>query len=90
MIVYIKDPDAVKDYGWDWGTHFLGADTIASSTWSVDSADLTIVTDSNDSTTTTVWLSGGVLNASYTVTNEIVTAGGRTDDRSFLIRIKQQ
>ena len=90
MIVYYKDPDAIKDYGWDWGTNFLGSDTIAASSWFTDSADLTIVTDANDTTTTTVWLSGGVTGAIYLVTNRITTAGGRTDDRSFRVKITEQ
>lgn len=89
MIVYIKDPDAISDYAWDWAS-FLGSDTITISMWLIDSADLIIVTDSNDATTTTVRLFGGILETSYTVTNRIVTGDGRTNDRSFRIRIKQQ
>lgn len=89
MIVYYKDPDAIKDYGWDWGTNFLGSDTIAASSWFAGSG-ITIVTDSNDTTTTTVWLSGGTLGATYLITNRITTAGGRIDDRSFHVKITEQ
>ena len=90
MIVYYKDPDAVKDYGWDWGTNFLGSDTIAASNWFADDVAITITTDSFDNTTTTVWLSGGTLGATYLITNRITTAGGRTDDRSFHVKITEQ
>ncbi len=59
MIAYTKDPDAIKDYGWDW-SEFLGQDTISASTWSVDTG-ITVDDDDFDTTTATVWLSGGAL-----------------------------
>ena len=37
-----------------------------------------------------VWLAGGVAVQSYTVTSRIVTFGGRTDDRSFTIQVKDR
>lgn len=87
---FVKDPDAVLDYGFDW-SQWLGTDTIATSTWIVESP-LSIVPASefNDDTTTRLFISGGDLNASYVITNQITTVGGRTDDRSIEIRIKQR
>lgn len=90
MILYYKDPDASKDYGWDWGTDYLQGDTIADSEWFADSADLTLQDDTFDDTTTTVWIAEGILGATYLVTNRITTDGGRIDDRSFRIKINQQ
>lgn len=81
-----KDPDAILDYMIDW-TAWLGSDTISSSTWTVTTG-ITKVSSVNTTTTATVWLSGGTLAATYNVTNRIVTAGGRTDDRTIVIRIK--
>ena len=80
-----KDPDAVLDFKMDW-TAALSAvsDTIVSSQWLADSG-ITIDSQTNDSTTATVWLSGGTAGISYAVTNRIVTAAGRTDDRTILV-----
>lgn len=83
-----KDPDSVVDYQFDWST-WLGADTIATSTWIVP-AGITLDSDTNTTTTTTAWLSGGTLNATYIVTNRITTVGGRTEDRSMIITIREK
>lgn len=85
---FTKDPNAVLDYQVDWAA-WLGADTISTSTWTVP-AGLTAGTASNTTTTATVFLSGGTDGASYTVSNRIVTAGGRTDDRSFVLKVRQK
>jgi hypothetical protein len=78
-----KDPNAVLDYKIDWTT-WLAGDTISSSTWIVPSG-ITKTTESNTTTTTTIWLSGGTADTEYEVVNRIVTAGGRTDDRTLHI-----
>lgn len=85
---WVKDPDAVKDYTVDW-TAWLAADTISTSNWFV-SAGLTVGTKTNTNSAATQWLSGGVKGKSYRVTNRIATVGGRTEDRSFNIVVKDQ
>ena len=85
---HLKDPNATKDYGIDWAS-FLAGDTIQSSTWIVP-AGLTSSNPSNTSTTTTVWLAGGTLGETYTVTNRVVTAGGRTEDQSLRFYIRDR
>jgi len=84
----LKDPDATLDYQVDW-SEWLGSDTIASSTWVVDSG-ITLDIDTNTTTTATAWLSGGTAGETYTATNRIVTADGRTDDRTITIQIAQK
>lgn len=89
---YTKDPDAVLDYLVDWSAWLPDGDTITASTFTVNSDDNgAIVVDDTlfDSTTTTVWLSGGVAGEKYTVTNHITTADGREDDRSITISVKE-
>jgi hypothetical protein len=86
--VTVKDPDAVLDYSINWST-WLGDDTIAASTWTADNDGLTVVSSSNTTTATTVWLSGGV-GGIYNLRNRIVTAGGRTDDRTIQIVVEQR
>jgi hypothetical protein len=97
-LIVTKDPDAELDYGFGW-TEWLAdvpagedPDTISSSSWIVSGADseLSDADATHDETTTTVWLSGGTVGITYTVTNRIVTAGGRTEDRSMQIRIVEK
>jgi hypothetical protein len=87
---FVKDPQAQLDYLIDWAA-WLGADTIATSTWvSSDPTVLVVEIETNTPTTATVWLSGGVDRERYTVTNTITTVGGRTDERTISVRIKQK
>lgn len=88
IALYTKDPDATLDYIVDWAS-FLGVDTINTSTWSVP-AGITSVTTSNTTTTATIWLSGGTLNTRYAIRNRIITTGGRTNDRTIYIKVRDQ
>ena len=95
-----KDPSAVLDYGLDWGLWLQYQETISTSTWDVEiyrnknnipSPDLlTVDSTSKTDTTTTVWLSDGVDDITYIVTNHVVTSQGREDDRSFLIDVVER
>lgn len=86
-----KDPDDVDAFGVDWSSR-LTAETIASSSWTIDPADgatpLTNETVSFTTTTTTIWLSGGVADEVYTLTNRISTTAGRTLDQSVRLKVK--
>lgn len=85
----IKDPQSVLDYAVDWSTWLASGDTITSSSWSVSGPDsaLVIDTDTNDTTSATVWLSAGTLSKTYSVVNRVVTDQGRTDDRTIRITV---
>lgn len=84
-----KDPEAVLDYTVDWST-WLGADTISGTpTWSV-ATGLTKDSQSNTTTAATAWLSGGTAGENYRVECKIVTAAGRTDERSFTVRVRER
>lgn len=80
-----KGPDENLDYDTDW-TAELAGDTIATSTWIVP-AGLVAGAESNTTTVTTIWLSGGVVGTSYPVLNEIATSGGRVFERTIFIRV---
>ena len=88
MDTFVKDPDAVLDYKVNWAA-WLGIDTIINSSWSAPEG---INVDSNefDADETVVWVSGGTVGTSYVLTNHITTLGGRQDDRSIKIKIKQK
>ena len=87
---FTKDPQAVLDYAIDW-TKWLDevGDSIETSTWIVPTG-LTKVTETNTTKLATVWLSGGTVGENYTVTNRITTVGGRADDRSITIRVRER
>lgn len=87
-MTFAKDPDAVLDYSVDWA-RWLSGDEIATSEWIVGSG-LTKASETNSPTKTTVWISGGAAGQSYSVTNRITTTGGRTEDRSFMIRVEER
>lgn len=80
---YHKHPDAVVDVKFTWADH-LGEDTISSSSWTVQDG-LTADSDTNDDTTTTLWLSGGTHGQTYICENTVETAGGRTEIASLSV-----
>lgn len=83
----IKDPNSTLDYAIDW-SEWLGEDTVTTSTWAA--TGVTIVDTPPPSHTagvSTVWVSGGTVGAKATVTNSIVTAAGRRDDRTIHLTV---
>jgi hypothetical protein len=90
--VLVKDPAAELDYGFDWGMDgwLAAGETVTTSTWTVAAGLTQITSGISGGTVTTVWLSGGVAGTDYLVTNRIVTDGGRTDERSLTIRVRQR
>lgn len=85
-----KDPHAVLDYVLDWGDSYLAIDeTISTSAWTV-ATGITKDSDSKTDTTTTIWLSGGTANESYSIACKIVTSASRTDERTFTVRVENR
>jgi len=72
-----QTPTELLDWTINWATRGLGNDTIASSAWALSSTDSTLGSHSQTTTTTTTWLTGGIPGNVYTITNTIVTSGGR-------------
>lgn len=86
-MAFKKDPNAVLDYTFDWGPYLTPlSDTIVTVTW-VPSSGLTVASSSNTSTSATAFVSGGVPDATESLTCRIVTAAGRTDDRTISLNI---
>jgi len=83
-----KDPAATLDYQFNWA-EWLAGDTIAASTWAAADG-LTVEEDDFTNVLTTVWLSGGTAGLAYAVTNRIVTALGRTDERTLSIVVMEK
>lgn len=95
---FIKDPDAVLDYVFDWKASTNGTgdsdwlasgETISSHTVTVETG-LTKDSDSESDGQVTVWLSGGTAGEDYDVSCEIVTSDSRTDERTVMVRVKER
>ena len=97
---FVKDPDAVLDYKFDWAASTNGTgdddwlaagETISSHTIDEDTGitvDSSAQTDTN--TSVTVWLSGGTAGTTYSVRCEIVTSASRTDERTMKILVEER
>lgn len=83
-----QDVAALLDYSEDWTDFIVGSDTIVSSDWAADSADVVLSNTSITSPITTVWVSGGVEGKTYRISNTIVTEAGRRDVRYFMLSVK--
>lgn len=78
------------DYSVDW-LLWLAGDQISSSEWILEpGATIQKITDTLTNSRTVVWLGGGDKGITYLVTNRIVTAGGRTDDRTISVKVEDR
>ena len=84
-----KDPDEVLDYELDWSARLKTGDEISSAGWLAPDG-ITVDSSSYTATGVTVWLSGGTVNETYTLTSRVVTTGGRTMDHSVQLKIKSK
>lgn len=93
----VKDPDAVLDYTFDWtdyladiGDTILDASVILASGIALDTAGHGPNGFTFTSQKVIVWISGGTVGSKYQVTCRITTTGGRIDDRSIYLKIKER
>ncbi len=84
---YLKDPDATVDYEFTWGVE-LNGDTIETSTFLLPDGLTSVSTTVTDSTAT-IFVSGGAQGGIYRVTNRIVTAAGRTMDKTITVLVSE-
>jgi hypothetical protein len=101
---WIKDPDAVLDYCFDWAaatngtgpSDWLGvAETISDHTITVTPVTATPLTvdssaETDADTSVTVWLSGGLAGTEYKVACLIETSASRTDERTMKIKCEER
>ena len=85
---FIRDPNARLDFGIRW-SEWLAGDEIESADWTVP-AGLTKEAESHSGDTAYVWLSGGTAGSTYPVMCRIETVGGRIDDRTIQIIVKER
>lgn len=93
MTFLLKDPDATLDYAVDWGADYLSGDVIETSVWAVspvETGGAAIEGSQADLLIATVNVSGGIPGRLYRLTNQVVTASGRTDSRSIMLRVEKR
>ena len=83
-----KGEVSVLNIGLNWAD-WLETDTITVSEWTAD-AELTLSRKQNTTTTTSCFVSGGILNKTYQITNKITTLDGKVDTRYVTIVIDNQ
>lgn len=89
MPYQLIDPDETLDYSFNWSA-FLAeggspADTIQSASWFVTPAGPLLSNQVNDVASATTFISGATLGQIYVLTNRVVTAAGRTAERSVTL-----
>jgi hypothetical protein len=94
---FVKTPAGVLEYRFDWAVDgWLAEDEtiteseIIADPGTVEEPGITVDSDTNDTTSATVWLSGGTEWERYEVTNRITTSMGRVDDRTIRIYVQQR
>lgn len=80
-----QSPSDVLDYTGKW-MQWLDGDTISTSAWSTDNG-LTLSSESNNTDSATVFISGGSDGNTYKVTNQITTTAGRTKEGFIFIKV---
>ena len=85
---FVKDPEAVLDYEFDWSAWLANGETISSHTATVTGA--TKDSSSNSTTAVVVWVSGGTVDTEATVACRIVTSASRTDERTITLRVRHR
>jgi hypothetical protein len=91
MADFIKDPNEVLDYSFDWSDWLSESEEINTSTW-INPDSITINTSAKTATSSVVWVSGGTAGKTYRLTNRIVTTNNptRTEDRTLTIEVQER
>lgn len=85
-----KDPDEVLDYTLDWTSRLAAGDTIATSLFTVVSGGCTIQSQTNNTTSATVWLQAGNAGATANIKNRVTTSQGRVMELTVLLPILEK
>lgn len=81
---FIKDPDAILDYTFDWTEWLQESETISIYVITID-AGITKESDNENEGKVIVWLSGGAVGETYNIACKITTDLDRTDERTVEI-----
>ena len=84
-----KDPHSLETYTIDWQYELASGDTISTATWSASPTELSIVSSTKTSTTTSIQIADGV-EKTYEVVCRVTTASGLIKDRSLYVIVRSQ
>ncbi len=89
MATWVKDPNAILDYKWDYASWLEPGDTIAAHEV-VIVGTVVLGVNSHDDTSVTAWLSGGTEGERARVTVRVTTVDGRVDDRTSVVDVRSR
>ncbi|CAL8476381.1 hypothetical protein [Caballeronia sp. S22] len=84
---FIKDPQAVLDFNWDWSAWLGQSETIVDKTVT-PAAGITVDSSSISGKVVAAWISGGTAGTAYVVACTITTSAGRTETRRLQIVVQ--
>jgi hypothetical protein len=88
--VFIKDPNATLDYGFDW-SQWLDTGEVITDFIITNGSGITNVYDmSTTSGSVIVWLSGGTTGLRYPIACKITTSASRIDERTIKLDIRDR
>lgn len=87
MITYSKDPDATERFGVNWIDRLDGA-TLSSVAWSATPSGLTLSGASNDTTSASTLVAGGVLGTTYLLTCRATTSDSQVLDYTLALVVQ--
>lgn len=93
MTIYLKDPASSVDYSLDWSSWLAAGEAITSTSWSIDPSGASspaLGVETEAGATRSVFIAGGAPGHRYRLTCRIRTDGGRTVERSLIIRIAER
>jgi len=88
MGFFVKHPDAVLDYGFDWTA--ATSSTIAESEWSIEPGGASVSAQGVAGNRTAATIGGGDAGCVYRVTNRVTFANGERDARILILRIAER
>lgn len=92
----VQDPDAILDYPFNWSDWLADiTDTYLSHQFKTVDPEgfvtpIEVVSSSELDGVITAFIGGGTLGMTHQVTCHIVTAGGREDDKTLFLKIKEE
>lgn len=90
LTTWPKDPNATLDYSVDWSEWLATGESLTCSVWTRSATTLVEENTALTTSVATIWLSGGTVDATYTIANKIGTSGGRIDERTVSIKVLQR
>ncbi len=99
MPYQLIDPNEILDYTCDWSPWLddggSPSDTIDTSTWSIAPTDgspagPSLSSETNTTNTATVFITGAEFGSIYRLQNKIVTASGRTAERTITLQCEHR